>query len=115
MRRSLPILALVISSFDRPSEQDPNNLEAEMDSDEESEESGLSQSEEDVSWIAWFCSLKGNELFIEVDEEYIRDDFNLTGLTSHVPYYDYALDLILDVDSGLKAFYFSPKHHCVNR
>jgi casein kinase II subunit beta len=60
-------------------------------------------SEDDTSWISWFCSLKGNEFFCEVDEDYIQDDFNLTGLRSLVPHYDYALDLILDAepDDGL--------------
>ena len=50
-------------------------------------ESGSSEeasgSEEDVaSWISWFCSLKGNEFFCEIEEDYIQDDFNLSGLCS---------------------------------
>ncbi|KAL8438833.1 hypothetical protein Efla_000751 [Eimeria flavescens] len=54
--------------------------------------------EEDVTWIEWFCGLKGNEMFVFVDEDFVRDDFNLTGLSTQVPYYDKALSLIVEGD-----------------
>jgi len=33
-----------------------------------------------VSWIQWFCSLEGHEFMVELDEDFIRDPFNLHGL-----------------------------------
>lgn len=61
--------------------------------------SGSEYSEDDeYAWIPWFCSLKGNEFFVEVDAEFAQDGFNLTGLNSLVAYFDYALDMILDVE-----------------
>merc|ERR1719213_1615800 len=68
------------------------------DSEEDYSEVSDSANIEDISWIQWFCHLKGNEYFVEVDEDYIQDDFNLTGLQTQIPYYEYALNMILDFD-----------------
>jgi len=58
-----------------------------------------SEDDEDTTWIQWYCAMKGNEFFCECDEDYIQDDFNLHGLNSWVPYYESALDMILDMES----------------
>jgi len=55
-----------------------------------------SDSDYSNSWISWFLSSKGNEYFCEVEEDYILDRFNLTGLNTEVQSYSQALDLITD-------------------
>jgi len=69
-----------------------------MSSESDSELSSDDLSEETASWIAWFCGIRGNEFFCMVDEEYITDSFNLSGLREEVPHYDMALETILDAD-----------------
>jgi len=55
-----------------------------------------SDSDYSNSWISWFLSSKGSEYFCEVEEDYILDRFNLTGLNTEVANYSQALDLITD-------------------
>ena len=79
-------------------EEEEEQLE-EMENSEESSE--ITASEDEASWITWFVNMRGNDFFCEVEESFIQDDFNLTGLSGQVPYYDFALDMILDVDIPL--------------
>lgn len=63
------------------------------------ESESLSESgTEGLTWISWFCSLNGHQYFAEVAEQFIEDDFNLTGLNQLVPFYKEALEMILDVE-----------------
>ena len=48
-------------------------------------------------FIHQFITSRGNEYFCEIDEDYLTDRFNLTGLNAEVQYYQYALDLVTDV------------------
>ena len=50
-------------------------------------EGTATESESGSGWIQWFCDLEGHEFFIEVDEDYIRDNFNLHGLRERVTYF----------------------------
>eukprot|EP00210_Caulerpa_lentillifera_P001176 g1132.t1 len=88
-----------------------------MNSDSETEDSEVTGSgeeeDEDASWISWFSALRGNEFFCDVDEDYIQDEFNLSGLSSQVPYYDYALDLILDSETPTSEQFSEEQHELI--
>lgn len=41
-------------------------------------------SESSGGWIQWFCELEGHEFFAEVDDDFVRDSFNLYGLKQFI-------------------------------
>lgn len=47
-----------------------------------------------VSWIEWFLSFRGNEFFCAVDEDFITDRFNITGIGHDIPQFKKAYELI---------------------
>ena len=77
-------------------------------------------SEEEESWVQWFCGLKGNEFLCEVERSYIEDNFNLYGLREVIPNYRDCLNIILD-KSGVppsslhKLFVVTRRVPCLHR
>jgi len=60
------------------------------------EESSDYEESEESSWISSFCETAGHEFFVEVDEAWIRDEFNLYGLESKIENYRENLNVILN-------------------
>jgi hypothetical protein len=65
----------------------------------------------DSSWIGWFLSFRGNEFFCSVDEEFISDRFNITGIGHDIPHFKKAYELVSGVYGtfiflGFALFYF---------
>lgn len=72
--------------------------EEEEEEEEDEEEVESSDSGAGDTWINSFCSMVGHEYFAEVLDDFIDDDFNLTGLGQMVPNYREALELISDLE-----------------
>ncbi|EPS45855.1 hypothetical protein H072_301 [Dactylellina haptotyla CBS 200.50] len=85
-------------NYEEEEEEDASEAEEEEDVEGEEEEEDEEESLVSESWISNFCSVIGHEYFAEVTEEFIEDDFNLTGLSAIVPMYKEALEMILDVE-----------------
>ena len=71
-------------------------LEDELLSSEDEEDETSSSNME--TWVQWYCSLPGHELYCEVDQNYIADNFNLFGIRNYIPAAEYslAMDVIQD-------------------
>lgn len=71
-------------------------VEAPVVEEEDDEEEEEDDEEECDSWVRWFCEIKGNEYFCEVDLDFLLDRFNLTGLGNDVPHAQQAYEIITD-------------------
>jgi len=56
------------------------------------------------TWITAFLGVVGHEYYDEVSEDFIEDDFNMTGLLSQVPRYKEALEMILDIEPESESY-----------
>ena len=55
-----------------------------MSDDDDNRKSATGEEGEKDGWIEWFTTLEGHEYMVEVDIDFIKDQFNLHGLSSHI-------------------------------
>jgi casein kinase II subunit beta len=71
-----------------------NMLQTQVDDETNVNDSDDNEVYNDISdggWIQWFCQLEGNEFFIEIDEEFIRNYSNLYGISKTIKNSKYIL------------------------
>jgi casein kinase II subunit beta len=69
-----------------------NMLQTQVDEETNVNDSDDNEAYNDISeggWIQWFCQLDGNEFFVEIDEEFIRNRWNIYGINKLVKNYKY--------------------------
>ncbi len=67
-----------------------NMLQTQVDEETNVNDSDDNEAYNDVSdggWIQWFCQFEGNEFFVEIDEEFIRNRSNLYDINKIVKNY----------------------------
>jgi casein kinase II subunit beta len=67
-----------------------NLIQTQVDEETYVNDSDDNEAYNDISeggWIQWFCQLEGNEFFVEIDEEYLRNRSNLYGIPQQVKNY----------------------------
>ncbi len=71
-----------------------NMLQTQVDEETNVNDSDDNEVYNDISeggWIQWFCQLDGNEFFVEIDEEFIRNRSNLYGINKVIKNHKYLL------------------------
>lgn len=79
-----------------------NMLQTQVDEETNVNDSDDNEVYNDLSeggWIQWFCQLEGNEFFVEIEEEFLRNRTNLFGINKIVKNYKVLLEMILSPDS----------------
>ena len=69
---------------------DDNMIQTQVDEETNVNDSDDNEVYNDLSeggWIQWFCQLEGNEFFVEIDEEYLRNRSNLYGIPQQMKNY----------------------------
>jgi casein kinase II subunit beta len=69
---------------------DGNMLQTQVDDETNVNDSDDNDAYNDLSeggWIQWFCQLEGNEFFVEIDEDFLRNRSNLFGICKKVKNY----------------------------
>jgi casein kinase II subunit beta len=67
-----------------------NMLQTQVDEEtnvNDSDDNDVYNDVSDGGWIQWFCQLEGNEFFVEIDEEFLRNRWNLFGINKIVKNY----------------------------
>ena len=67
-----------------------NMIQTQVDDETNANDSDDKDMYNDMSeggWIPWFCQIEGNEFFVEIDEEFILNRWNLYGINKVVKNY----------------------------
>lgn len=87
-----------------------------MISDSTDTSSNGDEENQDERWIAVFLNKPGNQIFVEIDEQYLTDRFNLVGLNK---YFDEKMSTMLrymtDDENFLKSEYPRMNNHEIER
>lgn len=78
-----------------------NEVDNILDQDEETINQNDSSDREDYhdqeegGWISWFCQLEGNEFFVEIDDDFLRNNSNMFGLRKSFKDYNTYIKFLL--------------------